>query len=42
MPFVESAKYLGMHYLGDVHVWFSGDDIADDAKLAIDEFRELL
>lgn len=42
MPFIESAKYLGMQYLGDVHTWFSEDDIANDAKLAIDEFRELL
>lgn len=42
MPFIESAKYLGMNYLGDVHVWFSGDDIADDAKTKINAFRELI
>lgn len=42
MPFIESAKYLGMHYLGDVHAWFSSDDIAEGAKNSIDEFRKLL
>ena len=23
MPFIESAKYLGMNYIGDTHVWAS-------------------
>jgi multimeric flavodoxin WrbA len=41
MPFIESAKYLGMQYLGDTHTWFSGDEIAEDAKVRIDAFREL-
>ncbi|MCH3882427.1 MULTISPECIES: flavodoxin family protein [Tenacibaculum] len=38
MPFIESAKYLGMNYLGDTHVWFNNDKIADDAKLSIEQF----
>lgn len=42
MPFIESANYLGMHYLGDTHAWFSGDEIADDAKIEIDMFRKLV
>ena len=33
MPFIESANYLGMEYLGDTHAWFSGDEIADEAKV---------
>ncbi len=41
MPFIESAKYLGMQYLGDTHTWFSGDEIAEEAKVRIDAFREL-
>ena len=41
MPFIESANYLGMHYLGDTHTWFSGDEIAEEAKVRIDAFREL-
>ncbi|MDY0781148.1 flavodoxin family protein [Tenacibaculum sp. IB213877] len=40
MPFVESAKYLGMEYLGDVHTFFCGDEIHEEAKKKIDEFRE--
>jgi len=42
MPFIETAKYLRMYYLGDVHVWFSGDEIAEDAKKRIDEFRKTI
>ncbi len=40
MPFLESANYLGMHYLGDTHSWFKGDDIAQEAKKNIDLFSE--
>ena len=42
MPFIESANYLGMQYLGDVHAWFSADEIADEAKINIDAFRETI
>ncbi|CAM1357920.1 FMN reductase [Tenacibaculum sediminilitoris] len=44
MPFIESAKYLSMNYLGSVHAWFNknGDDLHSEAKLKIDEFRQLL
>ncbi len=42
MPFVESANYLGMQYLGDIHTWFDGDKIHIDAKNKIDIFRESL
>ena len=41
MPFIESAKYLGMQYLGDTHIWFSGDEIAEEAKVNITKFRTL-
>ena len=27
MPFVESASYLGMNYLGDVHLWIENGAI---------------
>jgi multimeric flavodoxin WrbA len=40
MPFIESAKYLGMTYLGDVHAWFDGAEIHADAKKIIDTFRK--
>lgn len=29
MPFVESAKYLGMHYLGNVHTWIENEEIPE-------------
>ena len=29
MPFVESANYLGMNYLGDVHTWIVNDEIPE-------------
>ncbi len=43
MPFIESAKYLGMNYLGDTHTWFTkdGSEIYSDAKNNIDNFRKL-
>jgi len=25
MPFTATAKYLGMDYIGDIHIWFSDD-----------------
>jgi multimeric flavodoxin WrbA len=40
MPFVESAKYLGMDYKGDLHVWFDGEEIDAEASKKIDTFRE--
>ncbi|MEE3999374.1 NAD(P)H-dependent oxidoreductase [Tenacibaculum sp. FZY0031] len=44
MPFIESAKYLGMNYLGTTHAWFTEDgcDIHPDAKGKINEFRDIL
>lgn len=42
MPFVESANYLGMEYIGDTHAWFSKEDIAKLAKDRIDKFRTLI
>ncbi len=43
MPFKESAKYLGMEYVGDIHVWFTkdGQTIDENAKMEIDTFRKL-
>lgn len=39
MPFRESAKYLGMPYLGSIHTWVTDNEITDDVKLIIDDFR---
>ncbi|APG64011.1 FMN reductase [Tenacibaculum todarodis] len=42
MPFVESAKYLGMNYLGDTHAFFNGKEISENAKKQINDFRKLI
>tara|TARA_R110002073_G_scaffold306012_5_gene475184 strand:+ start:29409 stop:29921 length:513 start_codon:yes stop_codon:yes gene_type:complete len=42
MPFVESATYLGMEYLGDIHAWVIEDEIHSDAKKIIDTFKDKL
>ena len=38
MPFIESAKYLGMEYIGDVHTWVENDEIPNEVKVRIDNF----
>jgi multimeric flavodoxin WrbA len=42
IPFVKSANYLGMNYLGDTYAWFNGEEIDEVAKKEIDVFRSLL
>ncbi|CAM1364516.1 FMN reductase [Tenacibaculum litopenaei] len=44
MPFEASAAYLGMHYLGDVHVWFDqdGQTIATAANEQLQTFKQSL
>lgn len=42
MPFIESANYLGMNYLGATHAWFTNDKIDEEAKLKIDAFRKII
>ncbi|WP_136479847.1 flavodoxin family protein [Cognatitamlana onchidii] len=38
MPFKESAKYLGMHYLGDIHASIENNEISDQVKLRLLNF----
>lgn len=39
MPFVESANYLGMNYLGNVHTWLeNGSEITEEVKNSILSF----
>ncbi len=44
MPFIESASYLGMNYLGNVHGWFNenGKEIDNGAKEKLNIFRNLI
>lgn len=38
MPFVESANYLGMTYLGNIHTWVEDGKISDEVKSIINNF----
>ena len=40
MPFVESANYLGMNYLGNIHTWMENDLIPDSLKIELSNFIE--
>jgi multimeric flavodoxin WrbA len=42
MPFVESANYLGMHYLGDIHTYVENNSINNQVKLIIDNFIDTI
>ena len=42
MPFIETAKYLGMVYIGDVHTWISSGGIEKDVKDQIHHFIKKL
>jgi len=38
MPFVETAKYLGMEYIGDVHCWIENNSIPNSVQVKLNEF----
>ena len=38
MPFIESSKYLGMNYLGDIHTWVENDNLNEEVKSIINNF----
>ena len=42
VPFRESADYLGMTYLGDIHTWIDEGKIADDAMIQLRVFAHKL
>lgn len=42
MPFKESAKYLGMNYLNDVHCWIENDEIPNEVKVKLTDFIQIL
>jgi multimeric flavodoxin WrbA len=42
MPFTESANYLGMYYLGDIHTWVVNGVIPDEVKINIDGFKRTI
>lgn len=40
MPFFETANYLGMNYVGDVHTWVENDSVPEIVISSIEEFSE--
>lgn len=42
MPFIESANYLGMNYLGDIHTYVENEIINNDVKLRINTFMDTI
>lgn len=42
LAFIQSAEYLGMSYLGDVHTWVIDGSIPSSSKEKIDQFQNLL
>ena len=42
MPFVETAKYLGMNYIADVHCWVEKDNIPNPVIKKLDKFIKLV
>lgn len=41
MPFRESASYLGMDYLGDVHTWVPNGDLPKEVLSKLDDFTQI-
>ena len=42
MPFVESAHYLGMQYLGNIHTWVANGQIDTEVRKKINDFSSSL
>lgn len=42
LAFIQSAEYLGMHYLGDIHTWVNDGELSNEVKSLLDEFRSTL
>lgn len=38
MPFIETANYLGMKYVGDVHSWLESDNIPNEVIQKLEDF----
>lgn len=38
MPFVETSKYLGMNYIGDVHCWIENNNLPHLVETKLGDF----
>ncbi|WP_046754940.1 flavodoxin family protein [Kordia jejudonensis] len=42
MPFIESAHYLGMNYIGHIHTWIEEENITQEVQQRITNFANQL
>ena len=42
MPFIETANYLGMKYVGEVHCWIEDNKIPDEVKQNLNKFTQII
>jgi multimeric flavodoxin WrbA len=42
MPFVESANYLDMKYIGAIHCWLEDNTIPEEVKQNLNKFAQLI
>ena len=42
MPFVESANYLDMKYIGAIHCWLEDHTIHEEVKQNLNKFTQLI
>lgn len=42
MPFIESAKYLGINYLYDVYCWIENDSIPEEVQNKLENFIKMI
>ena len=42
MPFIETANYLGMKYVGEVHCWLEDNEIPEDVKQQLNRFTSIV
>ena len=42
MPFRESANYLGMQYIGNVHCWMEGGQIPGEVQTRLEQFVNIV
>ncbi|WP_310377982.1 NAD(P)H-dependent oxidoreductase [Flavobacterium sp.] len=42
MPFIETANYLGIKYVGEVHCWLEDNEIPTEVKHNLNKFAQII
>ena len=42
MPFIETANYLGIKYVGEVHCWIEDNEIPTEVKHNLNKFAQII